>query len=433
MLVADQRLLELHRTWQPYIKEAKPSPKIAEEIAQKLKEIGPQKQAAFAKIEQLRREHLSFLQEIVKISSVNPSRDFEKPLASHLSAIMRGMGMEVQQFEPYPQRSSILALYRGSKGKKTLWFNAHLDTVAPGNLADWTFSPFSATVRERVMYGRGVKDCKLGIAASLMAIKTLMECGIKLSHNVLLTFTADEESGGHLGLNHLVQQKGLIKADWAVDCEGEPNRIELGHWGWLQFKLTSRGKAAHSSRKEKGLNAILQMGKVMPAVENMTFTSSNLEQPIVSVNMVEGGFKENVIPDQCTVTVDVCFPMGYTADGLMADISTLLDRLRQEDETLAFEPVKLINLARPSAISRHEPIVSFLQAAVKEVCGSEPEVGIGRHTSDSRWILLDAQVPVVSYSCGGDSGHMPNENVTLEDYIDNIKAYSLLCLLLLLH
>ena len=422
------RMVELGRKWQ----EVTASPEIAsaveEQVAAGLGSVTDERAAAFDYIESRRDELISFLQELVRIPSVNPSEEFEKPLANHLAGAMRRLGMEVQQFEPYPNRVSNLGRYRGGRGDPALLFNAHLDTVAPGFDDDWRFPPFSATIRDGRIYGRGSKDCKLGIAAAMMALRTLRECDIQLQGDIILAFTADEETGGHLGLGDLVRQ-GLIGADWAVYCEGMPGAVSLGHWGWYQFQLTARGKASHTARKKLGVNAILQMCRVAPAIEAMTLGEG--ESPIVSVNMIQGGFKENVVPDRCTITVDVRFPIGYTAEALGLSIEGIVAELKSREPDLEIEAPRLINLARPSATDPTEPIVSYLQASVREVRGETPRFHYGRHTSDVRWLLLDAGIPVAGYSCGNDSGHMANEYVDLEDYIQNVKIYTLLCLLLL--
>jgi succinyl-diaminopimelate desuccinylase len=421
-------MVELGRKWQQAIAEPAAVPGLEEQIATRLQSLRDEKAAAFACIGTLRDEYISFLQELVRIPSVNPSAEFEKPLADRLAGEMRRLGMDVQQFEPHPNRVSDFGRYRGSRGETSLLFDAHLDTVAPGDAADWQFPPFSATIHDGRLYGRGSKDCKLGIAAAVMALRTLRECGIQTQGDILMAFTADEETGGHLGLGDLVQ-RGVVKADWAIYCEGMPDGVALGHWGWYQFQLTTRGKASHTARKKAGINAILQMCRVAPVLEAMTLGEG--ERPVASVNMIQGGFKENVVPDRCTITVDVRFPIGYTAEALTGRIDQIVAELKQQEPGLELEPPRLINLARPSSLSQREPIVSYLQASVREVRGETPSLQYGRHTSDTRWLLLDAGIPVVGYSCGNETGHMANEYVGLEDYIQNVKIYTLLCLLLL--
>jgi len=153
--------------------------------------------------------------------------------------------------------------------------------------------------------------------------------------------------------------------------------------------------------------------------------------PVASVNVIQGGFKANVVPDRCSITVDVRFPPGMTHQTILARVQAVLAELQALDPPLGPVDIELTNLARPSYVEPDEPLVHYVARAVAEVTGAQPRAIGMPATSDSRWILLDAGIPIVNFSMGNDSGHRPNEWCGIQDLIDNVKIYALASMLLL--
>ncbi|NLG78370.1 MAG: ArgE/DapE family deacylase [Firmicutes bacterium] len=430
------RCMELERQWEATRPSPPPVGETLAQIQRAMDEAGDAKEQVFSEIDRMRDDAVEFLRSLVKIPSVNPSEQWEKPLADYLAREFRTMGMSVDQIEPQPGRVSNVARLEGAgREGRTLLFDSHLDTVPPGDEAAWRFPPFSATVWDGKVFGRGAKDCKLGIASSVIAVRALQSCGIRLKGTVLISTTADEETGGHLGIHKLIEE-GLIKADWAVYGEGMPDKVVIGHKGLLQIRITTRGVTAHTSRKSRAVNAILKMSRVIPAIDSLDVPGVEPHPivpgpPVASVNMISGGFKENVIPDRCSIVVDIRFPPTCSVQQIMGAVNRTLDDLKRSDGHLGgmvFDPVEPLVVARASSISPEEPVVKYLQACVQDVLGVYPKAEGMEATSDSRWILLDAGIPIVNYSLGNESGHSPNEYVAIEDYIRNIKVYALMAL-----
>lgn len=133
-------LLEMDREWltdplplSPYLD--------IEDLAAKTK---VNRERVFAAIDDMREEAIAFLQNLVRINSVNPSPTFEKEIAEYVAEKMRQLSMEVHQIEPKPNRISNLGLFKGSGQGKTLLINSHLDTVPAGTLEEWVVPPFEA-------------------------------------------------------------------------------------------------------------------------------------------------------------------------------------------------------------------------------------------------------------------------------------------------
>lgn len=432
------RLVELQKSWEPPARVLPAAAELEREIGGRAQAVAGLKARTFALIDGMAEECVAQLQELVRIPSVNPSEGFERELGEYLAEKLRKFGMELTQIEPEPRRLSNLGVLAGDRGARTLLVDAHMDTVPPGNLANWRFPPFSATIAEGRIWGRGSKDSKLGIAAALMALTALQRAEVRLRGTLKFAFTADEERGGHLGLHQLVE-RGLIQADYAIYGEGMPHEITAGHNGWFQCEVTTRGKTSHSAMKKQGVNAVLKMCEVAPALDALRFGGFVPHpivpgEPVASVNIIQGGFKENVVPDTCTATVDIRFPPGYTPKQILEEIQRTLAARREASPLLQQgepEEIRPINVARPSYVLPGEPVVQYLRACVKDVLGVDPRHTGMLPTSDTRWSTLDANLPMVGYSMGNDSGHQPNEYVVIGEYIQNVKVYALLMLMLL--
>jgi succinyl-diaminopimelate desuccinylase len=437
------RLIELQpsRVWERPVSSIPPVDESRGEIERRLQQIAPQREQVFAAIDGMREAIITCHQQLVRIPSVNPGDNpstedrYEKDLAEHVAGEMSGMGMQVQTIEPAPMRASVLGRLCGRSSERSLLFYAHLDTVPTGDPSEWTYPPFSATVADGKIWGRGSKDCKLGMAAALMSARALKQAAMPLNGDIQIVTPADEEMGGHWGIAQMVDA-GLIKADWAVYGEGVPQEITIGHRGWMNLKVTTRGRTAHTAWKRHGENAILKMCKLAPRLDGIEYSGWQ-EHPVVpggpvgSVNIVRGGMKENVVPDRCTITMDIRYPPGVHYQQLREQIDAAIRQAQAEFPDLGQVDVELTNIARPSFINPEEPLVLYMRRAAAEVQGREVGARGMLATSDSRWILLDAGIPIVNFSMGNDSGHRPNEWAGIDDLIANTKIYALITLLLL--
>lgn len=426
-------LLELDRGW-----STEPLPLSPElDIDALLKKTEDARAKVFETVDEMRDEAIEFLQSLIRINSVNPSPTFEREIADYVAEKMRQLSMDVHQIEPEKNRVSNLGLYHGFEGHKTLLINSHLDTVPEGTLADWVAPPFEARIVGDRIIGRGAKDCKLGMASSLMALEAIQRSGVGLRGNYMITTTAGEETGGGLGLPQLIDT-GLVKADYAIYAEGEPKQLVVGARGFCQIEISVKGTTTHSSNKHLGSNAIVKMAPVIKAIDSMTFTNWKPHpvvpgKPIASVNMISGGFKENVVPDSCTIVVDIRFLPGMTIDGVMADVERVMDSLQRQDPFMGGleYSVNVRSLGRPMITDANDPFVKVMQRAVLDVTGEEfPAFGMTAST-DARWLVNDAKIPTILFSLAESRSHVPNEFVIIDQYIQNIKIYAETALLLL--
>ena len=165
----------------------------------------------------MQQESIALLQKLVRIPSVtHPPFGDEGPVQEYIAEYFRGMGLEVDVFEPsdvpgiekhkgwwpglnYEGRPNVVGIQRGTGGGKSLILNGHCDVVAEGDHELWDEDPFSGIVKDGRLYGRGSVDMKGGIAAMTMALHCLKKSGIRCKGDIILESVVNEELGGYNG------------------------------------------------------------------------------------------------------------------------------------------------------------------------------------------------------------------------------------------
>ena len=138
----------------------------------------------------------------------------ERKLALFMAEELRKLGLETELVPVEGERVDAIGRWRGTGGGKSLLFNGHLDTNPATE--GWTVDPWGGEVDDKFIYGIGVSNMKAGDAAYFCALRTLIEAGVKLKGDVILTFVVGELQGG-VGTLALIE-KGL-RADYFVNSE----------------------------------------------------------------------------------------------------------------------------------------------------------------------------------------------------------------------
>lgn len=201
--------------------------------------------------------------ELVSLDTVNPAlvpgSEGERRAVELLAARLSRRGFEIEIAGP-ADRPSLIATHRGRDGGWSLALNGHLDTVG----VDGMEHPFSPRVEDGRMYGRGTCDMKAGVAAMVVAAEHAADAGH--DGDVVLALVADEEHGS-LGTAAVLEHLDGRLPDACI--VGEPTWLELivAHRGFAAIEVEIRGRAAHSSRPQEGVNAVTLLGRFLNAVE----------------------------------------------------------------------------------------------------------------------------------------------------------------------
>ena len=274
-----------------------------------------------------------------------------------LANILRGWGGQIQVTETAPGRPNILACFPGQNSQRSLLFDAHTDVVAVDGM---TIPPFTPTIRNGKLYGRGASDTKGPMAAMLMAIRRVLDEDGQPPITVWFAGTCNEELGA-TGATALMASG--FRADMAVVAEPTNFQIVYSHKGALRAILETAGVAAHSSMPHLGVNAIYQMAAVITRLEKMTFSNPHpkLGQPTLSVGTITGGSQVNIVPANCQIEIDRRLVPGETREEIVRQLvgndavnCTVTEYYPPFEESLESPVVQLVANASRRLLGRAE-------------------------------------------------------------------------------
>ena len=354
---------------------------------------------------------VALLRQLVAIPSMNPYRARalgggygEQALATHVAAFLRDAGLAVELREALPGRPNVFATLDGPDALEPLLFVSHLDTVPVDGM---TIEPFAATVEGGRLFGRGACDTKGSMAAMLAAIQRVAHAKTQRSA-ILYAATVDEEDC-FSGIRALAESRPRARAA----IVGEPTRLDvvIAHRGVARCKIATRGKSAHSSCPEQGINAIYRMAPLLADLEALA--GQLLEHPPhpmvggprLSVGTIAGGHSVNTIPDRCVVDVDRRLLPGESPDEAY---QPLRDIARRHGATL--EP---FFQAPALEMPADAEIVRRAAEAVRAVTGDAKIVGAPYGTEAP--VLAQAGIPAVVLGPGDSAkAHSSDESIPLD-------------------
>ena len=245
----------------------------------------------------LQEEYVSDAVELLKklIATPSVSRN-EKDAADIMEQTIRSYG-----FEPQREANNIWIIDpHYDESRPTLLLNAHIDTVKP--VASWTRDPFSPDVEDGVLYGLGSNDCGGGLCSLLQIFRMLTE---KPQHyNLIYLASAEEEVSGKDGITRALPL--LPHIDLAIVGEPTDMNPAVAEKGLMVLDVIAHGKSGHAARNE-GVNAIYEALDDMRWIRDYKFekVSEFLGPTKMTLTVVNAGTQHNVIPDKCTMLVDI--------------------------------------------------------------------------------------------------------------------------------
>ncbi len=343
---------------------------------------------------------LAIAQALVATPSVNPVLEDggagERAIADLTAGWLREWGLEAKTVEAAPGRWNVLARLGDPSGGPTVLLNGHLDTVG---VAGMTVPPFGAEVKDGRLWGRGSCDMKGGVA-SLLAAAARLAKDDALPGSLIVALTSDEEHAS-LGMDALVGSG--VRADAAVVCEPTSLAIMPAHKGFIWVDALFRGRAAHGSRPEVGLDAIEHAGRYLAKLGSLGADLNAAEpHPLLGhgsfhAGTISGGAAPSVYPSDCKLVLERRTLPGETSERVMQEFQTVLDGLAGEIPALDAELVQ--GLTRPATeVPEDSPLVQGLISACS-VQGVEPAVEGMTAWVDAAF-LNEAGTPAVCFGPG---------------------------------
>lgn len=368
-------------------------------------------------------EAVKVLKEMVNFKTVNEPGD-EKPLAEYIKKFLDDIGLETELDDLGDNRANVIGRLRGTGERETLLFNGHLDTVPPGDI-EWQYNPYSGDIVDGKVYGRGTADMKGGLAAMLIALKTIKNSGLELKGDFVYSATAGEETVS-IGAVKFVNDGGLDDIGAIIIGEPSSEKINIAEKGAFWIEITTYGQTAHGAFPGKGVNAVVYMNYLVSKLLKYKFKYEKNEivgHPTMNISTIHGGVKTNVVPDKCSITIDMRTVPGMEHDEIIADFEKIINKLSTEISGFKAD-IKVLNNRKAVETNSDHPFVKLAEDTYKEVFGKYIKAtGVSFYT-DASIFLPAKQVPCIFYGPGDSNmAHQPNEYITIDSLENAIKYY----------
>ena len=380
------------------------------------------------------------LERLVAIPSVTGD---EAAIQDYLASRLAAIGMEVARFESDPAELATDPAWPGSEvPRKTLSVVAgtlsgrrpgprrlligHVDVVPAGDLRTWNKDPFSPTVLDGHLYGRGACDMKGGVTAILEAVTVVAEGDRDFAGEVVVVLVPSEEDGGGGALAAI--RSGLT-GDMAVVTE--PTRLEvvIAHAGAITFTLDVPGRAAHASTRTEGVSALDKLQLLAQALAadeearnsaetDPLMTGIGLPYPTI-IGKVAGGEWASTVLDRLVVEGRYGVKLGQTTEEAAEGLASALGAVWGADDFLRDFPLRLrITGGRfgSSRVAEDHPLPHSLAEAAAVVTGRRPPLVGVPYGADMRLFVDEGRTPCVMYGPGDvRHAHAANEKVALAE------------------
>ncbi len=341
---------------------------------------------------QLRKELTDILVKLIRIESENPPGRTEQVvdyLVKHVFSERNGYRHSIVTHT----KESILLhnlISETGSGDTRIILSGHFDTVPAGDAGQWTYPPFSGQIANGQVYGRGASDMKGGIVALIGAMKLLQQDESFMRKNTLVFVGTADEEAGMSGSARLAETGVMQDADMLIIAEPTDMLIGIAEKGVVWVEATVRGKAAHGSQPEEGINAVELAGRIMPELRGCTGgkVSPLLGTSTLNIGYIRGGSAFNIVPDKAVMGLDYRIIPEDNPD----DIIEKLKKLSAGGNPLE---IKIKQVSAALKTDEKHPFIRNL----REVSGSRT-VGLPYGTDAKYLINGDNPTPFVIYGPG---------------------------------
>jgi len=337
-----------------------------------------------------------------------PSGD-EKQEAEMLLRKLQEMGLQVGADDAGKQcggtTGNVWGFLPGNVcGAKRLFFEAHMDSVAPT-------TGTRVVEKDGVLYSDGTTtlggDDKSGIAAVLEAVQQVVERNLPHG-DIQLCFTIAEETGSN-GVRYMDPSRIRADAGYCMDCGGHPGEIYNASPKAINLKLTVHGKTAHAGLEpEKGINAVMLAAE---ALHNLPGCGRLDNETTFSVDLIRGGLAANIVPDVCEIIIDMRCPDEDKLKRMEEETIALFQRLVEDKGGRVTSETKIV--APAVNVKEDDPSVE-LAARAADALGFAVKTGFTGGCSDANF-LCGMGLPTVLLATGMDKIHTTEECLALED------------------
>ncbi|MEH7348173.1 peptidase [Gottfriedia acidiceleris] len=320
---------------------------------------------------------------------------------------------------------NIVATLKGTSGGKSMILNGHIDVVPEGNIQQWTYPPFSATVVDNKLYGRGSTDMKGGNVALILAIEAIKRSGITLKGNVYFQSVIEEESGGAGTLATILRG---YSADGVIIPEPTNMKFFIKQQGSMWFRLKVKGKVAHGGTRYEGVSAVEKSVLIIQQIQKLEqLRNERIVDPLydgvpipipINIGTIHGGTWPSSVSDLVTLEGRFGVAPNERLEDAKIEFENWIDNIKNLDDWFVENPVEVEWFGArwvPGTIEADSELVQTLQRNYLETMKQNPVVEAAPWGTDGGLFTQILNIPMIVFGPGETKvAHYPDEFIDLD-------------------
>ena len=361
---------------------------------------------------------------LVRCPSVTPN---DNGALSIVEDVLSRAGFECTRVD----RSGICNLFARwgePRHARTFGFNGHTDVVPTGEPSAWSNDPFSGTIHNDRLWGRGSADMKSGVAAFVAAAADFVT-STPPDGAIILAITGDEEGDAKDGTVALLDWMQTSGEAMTVCIVGEPtcpdvfgDTMKIGRRGSMTARLTAKGQQGHSAYPHLAKNPVSSIARLMNVLASHELDSGtdHFDPSTLVVTTIDtGNPANNVIPATCKATVNIRFNDAHSSEELKV---WLLEQAAIVAEATGVSFDTEFSVSGESFLTPPGPLSELIANSVEAECGIRPIASTSGGTSDARFVKNHC--PVVEFGLVGKTMHQIDEHVETQHIVQLKSVYS---------
>ena len=377
----------------------------------------------------MNKDSLNILSNLISKKSVTPEDD---GCQDYIFSELKEFGFELRDLSENNVKNSLI--FQSSKKSPNVLFAGHTDVVPAGNINDWDSDPFTPTIKDNVVYGRGCSDMKSSIACMIAATKRFVLENPNHNGSIGFLLTSDEEGPADFGTKVAIEKMKDLGYVPDFTIVGEPtssktlgDTIKNGRRGSITGELIINGVQGHIAYPELAVNPNHYTGKIINDLIKHNWCSGNKYFPATSLqvsSIISDQVASNMIPAKVKVIFNLRFSSELTEDKIKSTVKSLIDA-HEVDYDISW------TCSAHPFITNEGKLTDTLKAAIRKTIHHEPVLSTNGGTSDARF-LSKVSNETVEFGGINQTAHKINENINIDDLFSLEKIYhESLCLLLL--
>jgi succinyl-diaminopimelate desuccinylase len=365
---------------------------------------------------------LKLAKELIRRPSVTPK---DAGAINILAKNLRSLGFKCQMMN----FKNIKNLYaKLGKSSPNFCYAGHTDVVPVGDIKSWSVNPFSGTVKNNKLVGRGASDMKGSIACFIAAVSQFKKIKPKFKGSISFLITGDEEAIAINGTKKVIEKLKKRKEKINFCLVGEPTNLtklgqmmKIGRRGSITGYLTIYGTQGHVAYPHQANNPASVITKILSQIKDIkldkgtkNFQPSNLE--VVKINVENTA--DNVIPEKATATFNIRFNNKHSSGSLKKKLNKVFSNVCRKSRC-SFKISYMVS--GEAFLTTPNKTTYMIQKIIKKITKIKPKLSTAGGTSDARFIRKIS--PCVEFGLVGKTAHKVDEMVSVADMRKLKKIY----------